>query len=272
MDGVTAKTAKAAVSTVIPVVGKILGDATDRGKNGIEILLQIKELSDQGKIEYIPGNHDAFLYNYVKTKAELDETEGRISKRTETVIEIFERDLMHIEENGGEKTLEALEKFDKIVDDEIKKGNIKEKISKEELINWLGIQPIQKKIKLGNIKYALAHAYFDEDLYQKAPYFCMQRGLSLEINKRNNLFVNKYKTILWYREKENKGLYASVEFPHGCVMIVGHTPQKELTVSNFEENPFKPVIYIDTGKGKLTGWDLTEGKYEFKSKKDKDER
>ena len=29
VDGVTAKTAKAAVSTVIPVVGKILGDATD---------------------------------------------------------------------------------------------------------------------------------------------------------------------------------------------------------------------------------------------------
>ena len=29
VDGVTAKTAKAAVSSVIPVVGKILGDATD---------------------------------------------------------------------------------------------------------------------------------------------------------------------------------------------------------------------------------------------------
>jgi len=29
VDGVTAKTTKAAVSTVIPVVGKILGDATD---------------------------------------------------------------------------------------------------------------------------------------------------------------------------------------------------------------------------------------------------
>ena len=29
VDGITAKTAKAAVSTLIPVVGKILGDATD---------------------------------------------------------------------------------------------------------------------------------------------------------------------------------------------------------------------------------------------------
>ena len=38
VDGVTAKTAKAAVSTVIPVVGKILGDATDAVIGGAGIL------------------------------------------------------------------------------------------------------------------------------------------------------------------------------------------------------------------------------------------
>lgn len=38
VDGVTAKTAKAAVSTVIPVVGKILGDATDAVIGGAGII------------------------------------------------------------------------------------------------------------------------------------------------------------------------------------------------------------------------------------------
>ena len=40
----------------------------DRGEFGPEILLQIKELSDKGVVQYLPGNHDIFAYNYVKMR------------------------------------------------------------------------------------------------------------------------------------------------------------------------------------------------------------
>lgn len=45
----------------------ILGDAMDRAPYGLQILMQIKELCEQGKAEYLPGNHDLFAYNYLAT-------------------------------------------------------------------------------------------------------------------------------------------------------------------------------------------------------------
>ena len=51
----------------------ILGDVTDRGElfdgsGGVDLLRRIKELSDMypGRIVYVPGNHDDFLYQYAK--------------------------------------------------------------------------------------------------------------------------------------------------------------------------------------------------------------
>ena len=46
----------------------IEGDAMDRGAFGIDILLEIKELSDSGKVQYLPGNHDIFTYNYLRSQ------------------------------------------------------------------------------------------------------------------------------------------------------------------------------------------------------------
>lgn len=40
----------------------------DRGKYGLQILLQIKELCDKGRAEYIPGNHDIYAYNTFATQ------------------------------------------------------------------------------------------------------------------------------------------------------------------------------------------------------------
>ena len=46
----------------------ILGDAMDRGSYGVEMLLQIKELSDVGRVRYVPGNHDEFAYDFLRGK------------------------------------------------------------------------------------------------------------------------------------------------------------------------------------------------------------
>lgn len=97
----------------------ILGDAIDRGPDGINILYDIKELSETGKVMYIPGNHDAFAYNALRSVGD------------KSLEEIFNDDIQIWENNGGEATVEQFLRLKQ------------EKM--HELINWLGKQPIQCK-------------------------------------------------------------------------------------------------------------------------------
>ena len=240
----------------------ILGDAMDRGGYGLEILLQIKELCDQGKAEYLPGNHDVFAYNYMKTQEILSRLSEREKMQNENIVHIAGRELAHLERNGGETTLESLENFDTIVRDEIKNGNIKYSISKKELIDWLGKQPIQKKTKINNTTYALAHAYFDDELYNANRDFNLEQALQIEMDGRaDDNTLEKFRTIMWYREHDVRTHYSPVTFPKGCVMVVGHTPQKEgINAKRFSKGEWdEQVIYIDTGS-EIAAFDLTNGR------------
>ena len=74
----------------------ILGDTTDRGedwngKYGLALLLEVKELADRypNRIVYIPGNHDAALYDYAKYQ----------DQDAERLLQI----------NGGSATIEDIE-------------------------------------------------------------------------------------------------------------------------------------------------------------------
>ena len=223
----------------------ILGDALDRGSYGVEILLQIKELCDQGKAQYLPGNHDAFAYNYVKTHDILSKLSDSQKMQNQNIISIAGRDLAHLERNHGEATLESLKNFERLVQQEIRKGNIKHNISKKELIDWLGKQPIQRKINVNNTQYALAHAWFDEELYRYDENFNMEKALQLEMyGYRDNNILNKYRTAMWYRQEDVRTHYSQVSFPKDCVMVVGHTPHEDI-------NPNAQIIYIDTGNKKV---------------------
>ena len=75
--------------------------------------------------------------------------------------------LKHLEFNGGKSTIDALENFDFVVDSAIKSGKLHNRISKQELTDWLGKQPIQTLASENNINYALAHAVFDSKLYNE---------------------------------------------------------------------------------------------------------
>ena len=240
----------------------ILGDAVDRGEYGIEILLQIKELCDKGKAEYLPGNHDVFVYNYEKVKGMLLGVSDKAKLQSNNLIKILGRDTAHLKANGGETTLASLENFDRIVRNEIKNGNISNRIGKKELIDWLGRQPIQKKIKTGKTTYALAHAYFDDELYSANSTFNLEQALQLEMAGRteNNIF-KKFQTIMWYREHNPKTHFSPVKFPKGCVMVVGHTPQKEgINARKFHTGEWdEQIIYIDTGNN-IAALDLTNGR------------
>lgn len=139
------------------------------------------------------------------------------------------------------------------------RGNLKNRVSKNELIDWLGRQPIQQKTNINNIDYALAHAYFDDDLYQYDKNFNLEKGLQLELDGRSdNNILNKFRTVMWYRERDSRTKYSEVTFPDGCLMVVGHTPQREINLSNFESNANHQVIYVDTGNGKFQGSNLSK--------------
>ena len=97
----------------------ILGDAIDRGKNGVNILLDIKALTEKNKAIYLPGNHDAFVYNSLK------------SVRNQELEKIFEDDIATWYKNDGNNTRNQ---FLTLQQEEM-----------ESLMNWWGNQPIQYK-------------------------------------------------------------------------------------------------------------------------------
>ncbi len=222
----------------------MLGDAMDRGDFGPEILLQIKELSDKGRMKYLPGNHDIFAYNYIKMRKNPNSSPFIMAQA-------------HLENNGGEVTMQKLDKFSSIVNSEFAKGNINQKVTLDELADWLGAQPIQRKMEIDNYKFALAHAIFDEKLYEQNPNFNLADALELEKNgQKESETYRKFYTTMWYREGDMRTQPAKPTLPENNVIIVGHTRQPEVNI-DFNK-PKSPIVYIDTGKGSLSGFSLNK--------------
>ena len=223
----------------------MLGDTMDRGEFGPEILLQIKELSDEGKITYLPGNHDIFAYEY------LDEEHPGIKRWAQ----------LHLEVNGGKGTMNKLDNFEKVVAYELASGNIKKQISREELRNWLGKQPVQIVKQAGKYTYAMAHALFDLELYNYNKKFNLSNALKMELEgKKDSEMYRRFKTAMWYRQENEKNTKeADLAFPDGWIAIGGHTPQREIKLKYIDGSPYKPMICIDTGSGEFKGFNLTTG-------------
>lgn len=231
----------------------IEGDAMDRGQFGLQILLQIKELCDAGIAEYIPGNHDVFAYNTLATQG---------SKFEDTDFIIRAKSMW--ERNGGSSTIKSFENFNNIVNAELQKGTIKKPISKNEMISWLGNCPVQKIVNENGIRYALGHAVFDNELYKFDPKFNMNKALIMEL-KDSNLdkeVLNRFNTCMWYRESDPHTHFCDVSFPKGSVVVAGHTRQTKANIQNLEGDANKPIVYIDCGKGKLQGFNLTKSRHE----------
>lgn len=171
----------------------ILGDATDRGPKkdgtgGIELLNGIRTLTTlfPNRVRYIPGNHDWFLYRYA-------------------LGEDYQAN--NLLRNGGSRT-----KYDI---DLLKQNNPMEF---NKLINWLGSQPLQLIHRFDGKTYGLAHAFFNQTLYDSYPTLCLRDEKYLSIN-----FAEKFKDILWFRKESQE--YNPADVPRGNMeVIVGHTP------------------------------------------------
>ena len=171
------------------------------------------------KVIYIPGNHDHMLYKYM-----LDGSEK---------YDIFR--------NGGRNTILKIK--------ELNKSN---KPLYDELFDWLGSLPIQRIHEYNGQKYALAHALFNQRIYDENKDLTLKDLYDLSYTTRQ-----KIKNIVWFRKDE--GFYGRSELPDkDTIMVVGHTPyqlrkNKSLNLINdkFEEIT---VHSVDGGIG--TGSEL----------------
>lgn len=224
----------------------ILGDAMDRGEYGVEILLQIKELSDKGRVQYIPGNHDEFAYNCIK--AELDGF---------TQSGLYNRAKWELLNNKGTRTYEKLTNFSQTVNNALQNGYIQKNINIHQFMDWLGNQPVQVTAHQGECDYALAHAFFDAQLYQYDKNFNLNKAFELQKNghtTQNNQVLQKFKNTLWYRAEKDQNENGPISWPQRYAMVVGHTSQKEgVNVKLLHQDFMKPMVYVDCGKYKSLG-------------------
>lgn len=229
----------------------IEGDAMDRGPYGVEILMQIKDLCDKGKAEYLPGNHDVFAYNTLRTQGTKYENNSSV-----------ESDRKTWERNGGKITMQAFENFDNIMQRELQSGNISKPISKQALIAWLGNCPIQKTEYANGKNYALSHAMFDEKLYIQDPEFNLEKALVLQLaGKENSETYKRFNNCMWYRENDENTHFSKLAWPSKHIVVCGHTRQTEANMQYIENDPNKAIVYLDCGNGLLQGFNISKGKH-----------
>lgn len=188
----------------------ILGNVTDRGedwngKYGLDLLLEVKELADRypNRIVYIPGNHDEALYDYAKYR---DQNAERL-----------------LQTNGGATTIEDIEY--------LRRRNPR---LLNELTDWLGKQPLQQIHEFGDKKYALAHAFFNQSLYDEAPKYSLENLYRLKRQYGSSSKSYRYVSdILWFRK--GKDGYLKEDLPgKGIIEIIGHTPLESRQGKNLD--------------------------------------
>lgn len=171
-----------------------LGDITDRGKEPFKLLLDYMELSKENpdKFIYVPGNHDSFIY-------------GSYMAINEEQRSIYRNNLTR---NGGLKTLQQME--------ELRTSN---PAKFNELLDWLGSQPLQRYVIKNGKKYAMAHALFNQTIYTQNPNYSLKDYMRDVTPGQNSSIRN----ILWFRKGQSN--YNPADLPStDTTMIIGHTP------------------------------------------------
>jgi len=189
----------------------ILGDCTDRGydldgSGGLSLLTSIFSLIKTlpGRVVYVPGNHDEFLYNWAVHHDQVSYN--------------------NMVKNGGAKTYQDVETMRK---------NNPELFNK--LFEWLGNLPIQRQHYFNNQRFVLAHALFNERLYQHNPNFSLKDLYQFKGKQDYSYFAN----VLWFRKGSSS--YYFDDLPDtNSIMVIGHTPERHRNSPNLD---------LDNGRG-----------------------
>lgn len=196
----------------------ILGDAMDRGEYGMEILEGIKNLNKSGyDIEYIPGNHDEFLYKCLHDGMRKFEQTRNINDFKSIVTRNAQITMEYQERNGVVPTYQKV----------IKMANT----SPQKLYNlgiWLENQPLLRIESDSRKRVALGHAAFDMDVYN------FGYTLRDHIEKRYPNLYEKAQACLWYRDSpqfdEMKNILVLPDTQIADDIVVGHTASESIRI------------------------------------------
>ncbi|SDB69323.1 metallophosphoesterase [Butyrivibrio sp. INlla16] len=108
----------------------VLGDAIDRGPNGIKILQTIK---DAPNMELLIGNHEFMMLNAVAPDGSVENTPGKDA-------------YLWLYSNGGEVTFEH---YKELSLDE-----------RKDLLKWLNTRFLTTLVDIGDTTFCLTHSYF----------------------------------------------------------------------------------------------------------------
>jgi serine/threonine protein phosphatase 1 len=115
----------------------VIGDAIDRGPDGIAILLKIM---DTPNMDLLLGNHEFMMLNTVSPDGSTDVVTGRDSK-------------LWLIANKGISTFEEYQKLDEN--------------RRKELLSWLSTRQLTKLVDAGDKTFCLTHSYYSEDSIEK---------------------------------------------------------------------------------------------------------
>lgn len=217
----------------------ILGDAIDRGQYGIQILqnIQFQQSKHRNVIEYLPGNHDDFLYSILYKGIIAYEGTGDISIFKTIVINGCNNYLANpvAKSNGMLSTYISLKKL--LQDYPLYVYN---------LGVWLGSQPLLRIEKANGKKIALGHAAFDMDIYNSN--YTLRDYYD---NKINNPYMSeKARLCLWYRDTSRENVRDAINYlklpskSEATDMVVGHTPYAGY-VSIYGTNGTRTAFCVD---------------------------
>lgn len=111
----------------------VIGDAIDRGPDGIAILLKIMNTPN---MELLLGNHEFMMLNTVSPDGSVDDISGRDSK-------------LWLIANKGISTFEEYQKLDEN--------------RRKELLTWLTSRQLTKLVDAGGKTFCLTHSYYSDD-------------------------------------------------------------------------------------------------------------
>lgn len=117
----------------------VIGDAIDRGPDGIELLQYIK---DHENMDLLIGNHEDMMLGYVHP-------DGLPDHRAY----VGDSDRWFSHHNGGDVTFS---RYLELTDDE-----------RRELLNWLNGRELIKVISVGDKQFCLTHSYYQEEAVGK---------------------------------------------------------------------------------------------------------
>lgn len=266
----------------------ILGDATDRGKDGIDILFDIKKHVEgelKPKIEYILGNHDLMLIENMETIMKHNLTRQSLDNFQLFYDKCFEYMQAKFSGRTGNETLQCMRENCKwlknvsdgeilILAEHIYNNGLRallkfcslDKEEQKNLYSFLENSPVQKSVVVNNQKFMLTHAAPVPEIADSKRTFSLRNMRNaIKIDVPN--VVKDRKAIMKYMAARDEVAekYWWLVKQKGFLTISGHTP----SVGKIKYYDEYRSLVIDTccssytGKGTLAVVCLDDGELQM---------